>query len=226
LPADLYASLVETAIRQAEDDMGGSRRACTVGLLAGVLGLLPASGGAQPLSAGEVQVVLQNDDVVPKALAGLAQREVVRLFALIHIRVVWIAEELPDARTFRVVKITAWEPPRWQIPATALGLTNEGSHGTRRSYVIWPRVQKTALRFDVGLDAVLAVAIAHELGHLLLPGKSHDERGLMRETWDENDLRLAAVGNLHFSKQAGAKIALGLRPKAAIAGQKPNADDR
>jgi hypothetical protein len=197
--------------------MGTARAVCTAGLVVGALGLVPAAGAAQSAPVGRVPVVLQNYDAAPRDVARLAQLEVTRLFALVGVEVSWVPEPAGDTRAARVLKMTTWEPPAGRIPATALGFTNEGPHGTRRSYVIWPRVQKTALRSAVGLDAMLAVAMAHELGHLLLPVKSHESHGLMRASWDENDLRLAAAGLLHFSKESAVKIALGLRPETAIA---------
>ena len=42
---------------------------------------------------------------------------------------------------------------------------------------------------------VLAIAIAHEIGHLLLPPDAHSETGLMRADWTETNL---AEGSLLF----------------------------
>lgn len=199
--------------------MNAARAAYTVGLAVS-LGIVPGPALAHQPSLVRLDVLLQNDGVAPADVARLAQREVARLFALIDVDVNWIPAAADAGPAARVVKLTTWEPADRKIPAKALGITFVGTRGTRRSYVIWPRVQKTAFESVVGLDAMLAVAIAHELGHLLLPLRSHDARGLMRESWDEADLRLAAAGLLHFSRASAVKIALGLRSQAAIAARK------
>ncbi len=41
--------------------------------------------------------------------------------------------------------------------------------------------------------------IAHEIGHLLLPTDSHSETSIMRAMWDQQDLQLAAHGELGFT---------------------------
>lgn len=175
----------------------------------------PAAAGAQ-LAVGQVRVLVQND-LAPAQLMELAQAEVKRLFALIDLDVVWETEPLEGMRGVRVVKITNWEPADRRISNDALGVTYTGEHGSRRAYVIWSRVQRRATRSAVGVDSMLAIAIAHEVGHMLLPPGSHGKHGIMRETWDANDLRRAAVGLLHFSPESAVRIAQGLKPGAPIA---------
>jgi hypothetical protein len=46
---------------------------------------------------------------------------------------------------------------------------------------------------------VLAYAIAHEIGHLLLPEPAHSPFGIMRADWDGDDLRHIASGSLQFT---------------------------
>jgi len=43
--------------------------------------------------------------------------------------------------------------------------------------------------------------MAHEIGHLLLPGKDHSAAGLMRPVLREEDWQLASIGALVFSPQ-------------------------
>ena len=46
--------------------------------------------------------------------------------------------------------------------------------------------------------AILAAAIAHELGHLLLPPHAHAPAGIMRADWNASDFARASTGNLFF----------------------------
>ena len=58
---------------------------------------------------------------------------------------------------------------------------------------------------------VLACAIAHEIGHLLMPGVQHSADGLMRARWGRDDVSRADQGRLRFS---AAQVAL-IRARAA-----------
>lgn len=198
--------------------MGGRRS--TYGLKLVVFGMLLAIHAVDvQASVGEVRVALQNYDGVPTDVIKRAQTEVTRLFALIDVDIVWVPEPVADPKTVRFVKVTTWEPTDRRIPPTALGVTYGERATSKRAYILWLRVQRQAERNAVGLDTMLAIAIAHEIGHVLLPRKSHVSQGIMRETWDANDLRLAAAGMLGFSKESAVRIALGLRPQTAIADQ-------
>jgi hypothetical protein len=52
----------------------------------------------------------------------------------------------------------------------------------------------------------LAVAIAHELGHMLLPDGRHAKHGLMTAPWDSSHFRSAAAGLLLFSPESARLI--------------------
>jgi hypothetical protein len=184
-------------------------------ITSGLVLLLPAGAAAQQVGR-QVRVAVQNE-LAPPQLLGQAQSQVTRLFSLIDVDVIWVTEPLEETRGVRVVKITNWEPTDRGISTDALGITYSGDRGTRRAYVIWSRVQRRAIRSAVGVDTMLAIAIAHEVGHMLLPPGSHGKHGLMRETWDPNDLRLAAAGLLHFSPESAVRIAQGRRTGAPVA---------
>ncbi len=57
---------------------------------------------------------------------------------------------------------------------------------------------------------ILGLAIAHEMGHLLLPYNTHSSTGIMRATWDREDLRRGANGNLLFTQKEAGLIRSGL----------------
>ena len=111
--------------------------------LAGVLMTVFAGLGLPHTSWGEaslqVRVILLNDSVVPVDLAERAQAEVTRLYKLIGVEVVWVAEPL-RGEELRTIKVTTWEPRVDEFPL-ALGMTpaQPGTRGTR-GYVFWGRV--------------------------------------------------------------------------------------
>ena len=54
---------------------------------------------------------------------------------------------------------------------------------------------------------MLAIAMAHEIGHLLLPSKGgHSHIGLMRAEWTRADLQLAQRELASFTSRQGALL--------------------
>jgi hypothetical protein len=72
--------------------------------------------------------------------------------------------------------------------------------GTRDATVLYDRVKKFARRYHINCGVMLGYVIAHELGHLLLPPKSHSVEGVMRGMID---LQLAAAKQLRFTPEQG-----------------------
>jgi len=60
---------------------------------------------------------------------------------------------------------------------------------------------------------VLGHALAHEIGHLLLPVGSHSQAGIMRERLSSEDWRAAEMGRLLFAKKEAKAMRAGLRSK-------------
>ncbi len=53
---------------------------------------------------------------------------------------------------------------------------------------------------------ILGILMAHEIGHLLLPGKDHSPEGIMRPQMRDKDWRLAVVGALVFTADQPGRI--------------------
>jgi len=73
----------------------------------------------------------------------------------------------------------------------------DGSRATV-AYVFFDRVREFAERGHVDAWMVLGCAIAHELGHLLLPVNAHAADGIMRAQWDSHVIARAG-GFLSFA---------------------------
>jgi hypothetical protein len=84
----------------------------------------------------------------------------------------------------------------------------------RAAYVFYDAVQVKAHRHKLPIAALLGYAMAHELGHLLLPRESHGKAGVMRAQWLEPDLRMIWNETLWFDESDRLQIrtALGLAP--------------
>jgi hypothetical protein len=176
---------------------------------------LPAVSAAQPVRP-TVLVMLQNDANAPADLVDRASREAARLFSLIDIDIIWVTEVPADTR-LRVVLLTTWEPDERKVEPSVLGYTQvaEGKRGIR-AYVFWRRVERASQKFTASLDKVLAISIAHELGHMLLPNGEHAKTGLMRAPWDANNFRAASAGLLAFSTDSTVLIRRELEKERAF----------
>jgi hypothetical protein len=177
---------------------------------------LPAASAEPP--GPTVLVLLQNDAGVPSNVVGIAQAEVVRLYGLIGVEVVWITRMPEVGGRVRVVSLVAWEPADDSVPTSVLGVTYVSPKGRGyRAYVFWRRVQRGSEKFTASLYNVLAAAIAHELGHMLLPGVSHAKHGLMEAPWNNVHFRSASAGLLNFSPESAALIRRGLIDEVTVA---------
>ena len=69
------------------------------------------------------------------------------------------------------------------------------------AYVFYHRIEEfvQARNLHEHKARLLGLAMAHEIGHLLLPLYPHSSRGVMRARWDRQDFELAARGNLEFT---------------------------
>lgn len=91
-----------------------------------------------------------------------------------------------------------------QTPESAdnfFGLALPYEEGGVRAVVFYQHLQEFAKGGTASLAQVLGHAMAHEIGHLLLWSKSHDESSVMKESWSREDLREIARGHLTFTPQ-------------------------
>jgi hypothetical protein len=71
---------------------------------------------------------------------------------------------------------------------------------------LYDRLKDAATNADWPVKDLLAVVIAHELAHLLLPPGSHSPDGLMRKGWDVAELRRFQARSLAFTPEQTALI--------------------
>ena len=202
-------------------------RAC-IGSLAVVVGLtgLARPAAADPIPTLPIVLQVAGHGNVPLHIVALAKAEVTRIYRDAGVNVVWIdatssggwSHRLQSSGTFDPGFALVVLPPEMsdQLPvaATALGVAiGTSEHRGRLAYVFYNRVEHIARthlnvprhveKDDFYSVIVLAHAMAHEIGHLLLP-YGHSAFGLMRADWNAKDLDLALDGRLNFtSEQAG-----------------------
>ena len=113
----------------------------------------------------------------------------------------WIARSEGDStrRDLLIVIVPAAADAAFRVPEDSMGIARrlDGTLGDV-AYVFYDRVLDFGERGHVDAWIVLGCAIAHELGHLLLPVNSHAPDGIMRANWDPK-LISRAGGFLSFS---------------------------
>jgi hypothetical protein len=180
--------------------------------------LYPEVSAAQ--RAAEQQLTLRIHDyarVGPKVLLR-AQRLVSDSYRSIGVRTAWAATRHPFSEREEPADCCATEDltiivltPRMaeltRFPKDAVGCAVVGPGGGGRiAYIRYDRVEASAIQADWDAGDFMAVVVAHEVGHLLLPIGSHSPDGLMRGQWDVNDLRRTDPRTLSFTPRQAELI--------------------
>jgi hypothetical protein len=164
------------------------------------------------IAAAALVLHLSNFSGAPPALAQVAQEEVTRVYANIGVPLVWSSPSSADDRApaIRVVLLPYETGDLRRAEKQVMGAALRTAGGSAVAYVFYRRVLAEADRYQVSTGLVLACAIAHELGHLLLPGFSHAPAGLMRACWSRDEFNRAEQGQLRFLPVEVEKIRAGL----------------
>jgi hypothetical protein len=201
--------------------------------IAGLLVVAGLTGLARPAAADPIPtlpIVLQvaGHGNVPLHIVALAKAEVTRIYRDAGVNVVWIDAASSGGRShalqssgtsdpgFALVVLPREMSDQLPVAATALGVAiGTSEHRGRLAYVFYSRVEHIArTHLNVSHDAerkdlysvvVLAHAMAHEIGHLLLP-YGHSPTGLMRADWNAKDLDLALDRRLNFTSEQAELI--------------------
>jgi len=156
---------------------------------------------------------LSNGAGVPAPVVAKAQAEVTRLYRDIGVSVEWSPPDQPHVHRpdeIQVILIPYETGALQQSPRAVLGAAVRTPRGTSVAYVFSRRVEAEAAAYSVSPAFVLACAIAHEVGHLLLPGGlvhgGHSSTGLMRPNWNRDDFIRADRGQLRFDDDQATLI--------------------
>jgi hypothetical protein len=201
-----------------------------IGSLVMVVGLtgLARPAAADPIPTLTIVLEVPGDGRIPPHIVTRAKAEMTRIYRHACVNIMWSDPAPSTARPYMLRSSAATDPgfalvvlPREMtdqlvVATEALG----GAAGTpeergRMAYVFYDRVERVARThlhtrrrtgtYDFDDVIVLGHAMAHEIGHLLLP-YGHSATGLMRAKWDDADLRRAVHGQLNFTAQQAESI--------------------
>jgi hypothetical protein len=158
-----------------------------------------------------IAVILQMNNVAqaPSGHLARAQQEVIRLYHNIGVDVAWAgpdASRATPAPDIRVVLVPYEAGDMSRGERLVMGAAVRTTLGTSVAYIFYRQVEAQARQYDYSLPMILASAIAHEVGHLLLPDGRHSPEGLMRARWTRDDFHRANQGQLRFSGEQAAQI--------------------
>jgi hypothetical protein len=162
-----------------------------------LVSIMPAAqSNGQTEAKPEVMISLHNVAHVSAATVDEAMAVVVGIFRIAGIRVLW-----RDARADVAVIIARPPYPHSIRDATfALGYAlRTNLKPSRVAFALADRIGDTARGLGLRDDVVLGIAMAHEVGHLLLPDNSHAASGIMRREWSQSDYQKARLGQLMFT---------------------------
>lgn len=114
-----------------------------------------------------------------------AQQLAAEIYEKAGVTLQWTANaSVPPARTLTIILTTVATAPAGIAPES-LGVAPSPGDGTRgtKAYVFMDRVTAFVTAYGVSAEYVLACALAHEIGHLLLPPNAHDPMGVMQGNW-------------------------------------------
>jgi hypothetical protein len=116
------------------------------------------------------------------------------------VTLLWALDETtePDRALTIVLTVSSAAPPG--LGAEAMGVAPTPGDGTRGTvaYVFLDKVSSFAAAHRLVVAHVLACALAHEIGHLLLPPNAHRPDSVMRDGWHPALFPPRAPGLLGF----------------------------
>ena len=190
-------------------------------LLLGLFGLMPSAASAAP----QAQITIRVHDYAGVSDATLlsAEKIAVQVFAQAGVQASFInhsagepvtpevsAEEAQQTLQLSHFQLSIYPRDRaetFHLPDGVMGFAPGKGADRQLVYIFMNQVQATfdrqvdrpRARLYASLPQILGYAMAHELGHLILNMPSHSSLGIMRGTWNSNDLRDLGQGYLLFT---------------------------
>jgi hypothetical protein len=143
-------------------------------------------------------VVAYNQAGVADETLTRAKVDVARIVGETGVDVTWAQPAVEPVSSF-IIRLLI-RPRAVGTSGSIMGTTLGDVHETGGSaFVFYDRVLRSAHEQEQDVARVLAYAMAHEMGHLLLLPAAHASSGIMRAAWDGDDLRRIGNGSMQFT---------------------------
>jgi hypothetical protein len=173
------------------------KRWMAVAVLATFAGMAHAAESEEPLA---LDLQLQNHSPVAADVLERSKAEVARIFAAAGRPVRW-TDSAPRYTVTIVPQVLGYS----RATSPVMGVALRSKNG-QVAQIFFRQVQDFARAHRIDLSTMLAYVIAHELGHLLLPGGAHSDRGVMQAEWGGALVQEASTGSLTFTDRQAARI--------------------
>ena len=163
-------------------------------------------GAASPAQAANapvglhVAVAICDAENAPPEIVASAERIAGDVYRAIGVALEWTDAGCTAGEHSLTVNMIAREASAIDVSNVTLGFAEPG---TSVATVLYDRIVAFARHYHVKRDVLLGYAIAHEIGHLLLPPNSHSRDGVMRPVINMEE---ATAKRLRFTKEQGELI--------------------
>lgn len=165
-----------------------------------VLVTIAKIAAAEPEHPLTISLQMTNEARVPAHVLEQSQNEVTRIFLRAGLTVRWT-----DTGPRFTVQIVPQVLGYGRAGSTVMGVALRRANSAK-AQIFFKQVQDFARLHRIDTVSVLACVIAHEIGHLLLPGTAHSPTGLMQAQYDRALVHNAARGSLTFTDAQAARI--------------------
>jgi len=169
----------------------------TVAVVMTSVSIAEAAETGQPRT---IDLQMRNDARVPEHILHESQDVVTRIFASAGLAVRW-TETAPQFTVTIEAQVLGYA----RASSPVMGVARRNPDGLMVQ-VFFRQVQDFARTYRCDLSTILAHVIAHEVGHLLLPGGAHSPAGLMQARWDRALVRKAVGDSLTFTEAEASRI--------------------
>ena len=172
--------------------------------LAALVAVCPAlAWGDQPSAVlPRVGIVVWNLSGADARVIQKAEAECSRIFGADGIEIAWLntagrVDWHGPAVIFYAAIGTRIAGVRPDVFGTALPFRQNGL----QLFIAYDRVQALSGLTRIPVHSVLAAALTHEIGHLLLRSREHSLSGIMRPEWGGKELKEVSCGLLRFTPE-------------------------
>ena len=147
-----------------------------------------------------IVITVENPSNLEVPALERAQELATGIFERAGVSLRWTPDETTEPDRKLTVVLTMSTAVRPGLGSDAMGVTPSPGDGTRgtMAYVFLDKVRSFAASHRLSVAPVLACALAHEIGHLLLPPNAHRPDSVMRGGWHPALFPPRAPGILGF----------------------------
>lgn len=188
-----------------------------------------------------LRIYVYNDAGVPEETLAHAERRTGDIFRQAGVQTTWYACSTLGTIRYNCAGLLGPNTVALQIVHDSrqmydsiFGAAFLGAHGMgQQADIYFDRIRSFSQEENLTLADITGYIVAHELGHLLLGLNAHSWIGIMKATWERNQLEKANKGELWFSRpeaktirQRLTQMSLAAEPILASTGSESDPSDK